>query len=44
MIGRCRELRLRMAGPERQVKTDFAILLTVHTMNTLYSGRFSHTL
>jgi len=39
MIGRCRELKLRVAGRERQVKMDFAILLTVQTMNHLYSMR-----
>lgn len=39
IIGRCRELKLRVAGRERQVKMDFAILLTVQTMNYLYSKR-----
>lgn len=39
MIGRCRELKLRVAGRERQLKMDFAILLTVQTMNSLYSMR-----
>jgi hypothetical protein len=39
MIGRCRELRLRVAGREKQLKMDFAILLTMQTMNHLYSGR-----
>ncbi|HET6681632.1 MAG TPA: putative zinc-binding metallopeptidase, partial [Gemmatimonadaceae bacterium] len=39
MIGRCRELRLRVAGPERQVLTDFCVLLTVKTMHFLYSHR-----
>ena len=39
MIGRCRELKLRVAGRERQVKMDFAILLTVQTMNYLYTKR-----
>ncbi|GMU22282.1 MAG: hypothetical protein AMXMBFR13_23690 [Phycisphaerae bacterium] len=38
MIGRCRELKLHVAGRERQVKMDFAILLTVQTMNYLHSG------
>jgi hypothetical protein len=37
MIGRCRELRLRAAGAERQLRMDFALLLTVHTMHALYS-------
>jgi hypothetical protein len=37
MIGRCRELRLRAAGSERRLRLDFALLLTVHTMHSLYS-------
>jgi hypothetical protein len=37
MIGRCRELRLRAAGNERQLRSDFAVLLTVQTMHALYS-------
>ena len=39
MIKRCKELDLRLAVPEEQAKQDFAILLTVHTMNYLHSGR-----
>jgi hypothetical protein len=39
MIQRCRELRLRLLIPEEQAKLDFTILLTVHTMNYLRSGR-----
>jgi hypothetical protein len=39
MISRCRELNLRLAVPEDQAKLDFAILLTVQTMNYLHSGR-----
>jgi hypothetical protein len=38
MVGRCRELELRLAVPESQAKTDFAILLTVQVMNFLHSG------
>ncbi len=37
MIGRCRELRLRAGGNERQLRSDFAVLLTVQTMHVLYS-------
>jgi hypothetical protein len=37
MIGRCRELRLRVAGPEREVLMQFAVLLTVKTMHYLYA-------
>jgi hypothetical protein len=37
MIGRCRDLRLRVAGPERQVLLDFVVLLTVKTMHFLYA-------
>lgn len=39
MIGRCRELRLRAVGRERDLVTDFAVLLTVKTMHFLYSAR-----
>jgi len=39
MIGRCRELKLRVASPEKQLKIDFSILLTVQTMNYLHTGR-----
>lgn len=35
MIGRCRELRLRLVGRERQVLTDFMVLLTARTMEVL---------
>ncbi len=44
LIGRCRELRLRRIGPERQVKLDFAIMLTVQAMHYLYRRREWHTL
>jgi hypothetical protein len=37
MIGRCRELKLRAVGSERQLVLDFAVLLTVKTMHFLYS-------
>jgi hypothetical protein len=37
MIGRCRELNLRAVGPDRQLKEDFVVLLTVKTMQYLYS-------
>lgn len=37
MIRRVRELRLRAVGAERQLKMDFAVLLTVKTMHVLYS-------
>jgi len=37
MIGRCRELRLRAVGAERDLRMNFALLLTVHTMHALYS-------
>jgi hypothetical protein len=39
MIQRCRELGLRLPVPEEQAKLDFTILLTVHTMTYLRSGR-----
>jgi hypothetical protein len=39
MIGRSRELKLRAAGQERRLKMEFAILLTVKTMDFHYSRR-----
>jgi hypothetical protein len=39
MIRRCRELRLRARGPERRLRTDFALLLAVKTMQVLYRRR-----
>jgi len=39
VIGRCRELKLRLAGPPEQTKVDVVIMLTVNTMEFLYSGR-----
>ncbi|HUU09779.1 MAG TPA: hypothetical protein VM431_04495 [Phycisphaerae bacterium] len=39
VIGRCRELRLRRAHPAGQTRIDAAIMLTVNSMNFLYSGR-----
>ena len=37
MIGRCRELKLRAVGSERQLRTDFTVLLTAKTVHSLYS-------
>jgi hypothetical protein len=37
MIDRCRELKLRAVGPERQLKMDFTVLLTAKTVYTLCS-------
>lgn len=39
MIGRARELKLRAVGPERRLKMEFAILLTVKTTDFHYSRR-----
>jgi hypothetical protein len=39
MIGRSRELKLRALGPEKRLKIEFAILLTVKTMDFHYSRR-----
>jgi hypothetical protein len=39
MIGRARELELRTAGQERQLKMEFAVLLTVKTMDFHYGRR-----
>ena len=37
MIVRCRELKLRAVGSQRQLKTDFTVLLTAKTVHSLYS-------
>jgi hypothetical protein len=39
MMQRCRQLHLRLPLAEEQAKLDFTILLTVHTLNYLRSGR-----
>ena len=39
IIVRCRELNLRLATPPEQAKLEFAVLLTVQTMNFLHSGQ-----
>ena len=36
MIDRCRELKLRAVGSERQLRTDFTVLLTAKTVHSLY--------
>lgn len=36
MIDRCRELNLRAVGSERQLRTDFTVLLTAKTVHSLY--------
>lgn len=41
MIGRCRVLKLRVGGPQRQVLLDFAGMLAVRTVHYLYSRRVS---
>ena len=38
MIARCRELKLRAHGSERQLRMDFAVLLTAKTVHSLYSA------
>ena len=37
LIRRCRELKLRAVGPERQLILDFALLVTAKTVHSLYS-------
>ena len=44
IIGRCRELRLRLTKGERQTKLDFAIMLTVHTVHLLHRRDTWHPL
>jgi hypothetical protein len=38
MIARCRQLKLRRHMPERRVKQDATVLVTVQTMNYLHEG------
>jgi hypothetical protein len=38
MIVRCRELKLRAVGPERQLRMDFTVLLTAKTVHSLYGS------
>ncbi len=40
MMERARELQLRLAVSPRRAKTRAVLLLTVHTMNCLYVGRY----
>lgn len=37
MIARCRELDLRAIGHEARMRTDFAVILTVNTIHSLYT-------
>ena len=37
IIGRCRKLKLRAVGSERQLIRDFTVLLTARTVHALYS-------
>jgi hypothetical protein len=37
MIGRCRALKLRAVGSERQLTRDFTVLLAARTVHSLYS-------
>jgi hypothetical protein len=39
MIDRCRELGLRLTRPSDETARHFAVVLAVHTMNYLHSGR-----
>ena len=38
MTARCQQLRLRLVVPEEQARQEFAVLVTVQTMNYLQSG------
>jgi hypothetical protein len=40
VIGRCRELRLRAVGSERQLTMDLVVFLTAKTVHFLYSPSF----
>jgi hypothetical protein len=39
MIDRCKELKLRLAVPERRAKTEAMMMVAVQTMNFLHTGR-----
>jgi len=39
IIGRCRQLKLRLPGPPEPIKIDTALMLTVTTMNFLFGSR-----
>jgi hypothetical protein len=39
LIERCRELKLRAVGSERQLRADFTVLLTAKAVHSLYSPR-----
>jgi hypothetical protein len=38
MIDRCKILRLRLTGPERQARQQALVMLTVQTMNVVHTG------
>jgi hypothetical protein len=38
MVGRCRELKLRVASPDDHTRQDLIVLVTVQAMNYLHSG------
>jgi hypothetical protein len=40
IMERAKELRLRMAQSQSETKRQFLIMLTVHTMNIVHSGRY----
>jgi hypothetical protein len=44
IIARCRELKLRAVGSERQLKIDFIVFLTAKTVHFLYSPSRRHWL
>lgn len=39
MIDRCKELKLRLAVPQRRAKTEAMMMVTVQTMNFLHTGQ-----
>ncbi|MAQ19281.1 MAG: hypothetical protein CMN30_31335 [Sandaracinus sp.] len=42
MIGRCKELKLRLRGSEEEAEIDFALMLTLHTVHTLHVSNEWH--
>ena len=44
MIDRCMELRLRLARPHREARTQAMVMVAVRTMNYLHGGNFRFAL
>jgi len=42
MVDRCKELRLRLSASQSETKHQTMVMLTVHTMNIVYSGHYRY--